>query len=159
MRFSPVQHAVESMALGGPATVMSSVVAASGSAGADDIINGTNALVYRAGDLEGLGRLLDQMLRDENVEEEGPVEGEWSGKEGRGRSSRTWRCELRQRACEDTCMRHMVLHKVAGAIASARARTEDEELGKDPTRVDGTNSRECVCLNTHVCECVCLCMG
>jgi hypothetical protein len=80
-----VQHAVECMALGGPALVMSAHIAAS--AGVDDIINATNALVYRTGDLEGLGLLLDQLLSDAHMEEEPGVEGHGGGhgREGPGK--------------------------------------------------------------------------
>ena len=117
-----VQHAVECMALGGPALVMSAHSAAS--AGVDDIINATNALVYRTGDLEGLGLLLDQLLSDAHVDEEPGVEGGGAG----GSSGRVWRCELQQRACEDACMRHGMVYKVATMIRSEHASAQ--ELGE-----------------------------
>jgi hypothetical protein len=117
-----VQHAVECMALGGPAVVMSAHSAAS--AGVDDIINATNALVYRTGDLEGLGLLLDQLLSDAHVEEEPGVEGGGAG----GSSGRVWRCELQQRACEDACIRHGMVYKVATMIRSEHASAQ--ELGE-----------------------------
>jgi len=98
-----VLHAVESIAMGGPGVVIHEALAAG--AGSDDIVNGTHALVYKTGDLEELGGLLDQMLSD-------------------GVDGREQRCGLRQRAYEDACMRHTVEHKVAKVIGSAHARVK-----------------------------------
>ena len=82
--------------------------------GADDIINGTNALLYKAGDLKGLGELLDHMLcSDEEREDE---IADWGA--GGGRITRCW---LRQRACEDVCLRHSAVEKLASVIAAAHA--------------------------------------
>ena len=99
-----VLHAIESMAMGGPAVVVNEALAAG--AGPDDIINGTNALVYKEGNLEELGALLDHMLSD-------------------GVDGREQRCGLRQRAYEDACMRHTVESKVARVIGSAHVRVKE----------------------------------
>ena len=140
-----VQHAVECMALGGPAVLMSSNRAAS--AGPDDIINATNALVYRTGDLEGLGLLLDQLLSDAHVEEEPVVEGGGAG----GSSGRVWRCELQQRACEDACNRHGMVYKIAAMMRSEHASAQ--ELGEHAhQRLAFWNRGE-----PGVCLCVSLC--
>ena len=88
---SGIQHALEAMALGGPALVVSDAVVASSPLGSEVVIDDTNALVYKAGDLDGLGHQLDRMLVSEEV-------GGWDG----GRL----RCELREGACWDACARH-----------------------------------------------------
>ena len=144
--FSPMQHAAEAMALGGPAVLISEAVVGDAGTAAFDlnlITNGTNALVYRKGDLAGLGHLLHHMLTSEQVQDE--ESGDWEGRMGASASKgRPWRCALRERACQDACERHLAEHKVAAAIGAAHARRRaaveeegEEELAGDAVSCTG----------------------
>jgi hypothetical protein len=113
--FSPVQHAIEAMALGGPALVMDApVVQALESL--DDIINGTHAHLYRAGDLLALGAALDHLLAD-------------SYDNSSDNSSSMSRCMLRQRACKDVCMRHSAVAKLVHVLDDLHDEQRLYELG------------------------------
>jgi hypothetical protein len=114
--FSPVQHAIEAMALGGPALVMDEPLAQSLES-MDDIINGTHALLYRAGDLLALGVALDHLLADSY--------------HGDNNSSMS-RCVLRQRACTDVCIRHSAVTKLVHVLDELLDRGEEESPPEPP---------------------------
>ena len=114
--FSPVQHAIEAMALGGPALVMDEPLAQSLES-MDDIINGTHALLYRAGDLLALGVALDHLLADSY--------------HGDNNSSMS-RCVLRQRACKDVCIRHSAVRKLVHVLDELHDRGEEESPPEPP---------------------------
>jgi hypothetical protein len=116
--FSPVQHAIEAMALGGPALVMDAPVAQTLES-LDDIINGTHAHLYRAGDLLALGVALDHLLAD-------------SYDNNSDNSSSMSRCMLRQRACKDVCMRHSAVAKLVHVLDELHDRGEEESPPEPP---------------------------
>ena len=121
-----LQHAIETMVLGGAAVVMSEAIIPE--AASEDVINGTNALVFKAGDLDGLGHLLDDLLADDEGKEEAEDDGR-RFRAGAGPLSTPPRCWLRQRACEYTCVRHSALQKLSSIISEAHAREELEAAG------------------------------
>ena len=114
--FSPVQHAIEALALGGPALVMDESRAQSLES-MDDIINGTHALLYRAGDLLALGVALDHLLADSYDSDD---------------SSSMSRCMLRQRACKDVCMRHSAVTKLVHVLDELHDRGQGESPPEPP---------------------------
>ena len=127
---SALQQALESMVLGGAAVVMSeAIIPGAGGAVAEDIINGTHALVFKAADVDGLGHLLDNILAgDEEREDEGRRSRAGAGA---GATSPLQRCWLKQRACENACARHSALQKLSGIISEAHTRAREDDADEE----------------------------